>query len=303
MIIWRFTDGKPGHEKQSLGLVHALLRNRSGQCFDLPAPSRATAFLHWLRGSFPQASGLPKPDLLIGAGHATHFALLAARRAGGGKAIVLMQPSLPLSWFDLCIVPEHDQPTERDNVIAIRGVLNDVQPSPTRPPDQGLMLIGGTSSHFGWDDAAVSTAVIKIAQSSRNIAWQLTTSRRTPPTFLASLPSPLPGNLSLVPHQETGKGWLEQALARASQVWVTEDSVSMMYEALTAGAGVGLLQLASKRDSRVQRGVKKLVAEKWVTPFIAWTPGATLARPPQPFNEAERVAGLILTRYPHHAAL
>lgn len=302
MIIWRFTDGKPGHEKQTLGLAHALLRHQTGQCVDWIAPPRANALMHWLRGTFPPADALPAPDILIGAGHATHIAMLAARRARGGKAVVLMKPSLPLFLFDLCVIPEHDAPPARDNIIRIRGALNDVQPSTTRSPEHGLMLIGGISEHYRWNEAAIAAAVQTIAQSTPHIGWQLTTSRRTPPTFPAALPQPLPTNLKLVPHSETGPGWLEHALSGAGQVWVTEDSVSMLYEALTAGAGVGILNLEKIHDGRVRRGVEKLIDDAWITPFSAWHPGAALPCPPHIFNEADRVAKQILTRFQVHAA-
>jgi len=301
LIIWRLVDGKPGHEKQTLGLAHALLRDREGECVDLPVASRSKSLLQWLLGRFAPGSGLPAPDIILAAGHATHFALLAARRAYGGKAVVLMQPSLPLSWFDLCVIPEHDQPPPRNNVIAVEGVLNDVQAGQSKSPEQGLMLIGGVSSHYGWQDIGVGTAVVKIAQSTPQVSWQLTTSRRTPATLLASLPQPLPSNLKLMPHDKTEPGWLEQALTQAGQVWVTEDSVSMLYEALTAGAGVGLLRLPQPRDTRVRRGVLKLIDQGRVTPFEAWREGESLALPQHEFNEAKRVAEQILTSYPSHA--
>ncbi len=311
LIIWRLTDGKPGHEKQTLGLSHALLRKHPGKCFDIAAPARGESLLQWLLGRFPPGRDLPAPDLLIAAGHATHFALLAARRAlggkFGGKTVVLMKPSLPLALFDLCVIPEHDNPPVRNNVIPIRGVLNNVQTSTHLSPDQGLMLIGGVSGHNGWDDAQVGSAVVKIAAGTPQVAWRLTTSRRTPATFLAALPRPLPDNLELLPHEATGPGWLERALSEAGQVWVSEDSVSMLYEALTAGAAVGLLRLpglpGATRVGRVGGGINKLVAEGRVTPFEAWRPGSPLPLPTCTFNEAERIAGLIVEKWlPHPAA-
>jgi mitochondrial fission protein ELM1 len=302
LIIWRFTDGKPGHEKQTLGLARALLKLRPGQCIDLPAPRRSSAIRRWILARFPAGNDLPAPDILLGAGHTTHFALLAARRALGGKAVVLMKPSLPLSWFDLCIIPEHDSPPPRRNVIRVQGVLNDVQASQTASAEHGLMLIGGVSSHYGWDDSAVDAAVMKIARSTPQVSWQLTTSRRTPATFLAALPQPLPDNLKLIPHTDTGPGWLEQALAESGQVWVTEDSVSMLYEALTAGAGVGLLRLPEPKDTRVRRGVQKLIENGWVKSFEAWQPGQTLPPPTQAFNEAERIASLIVEKWLNQSA-
>jgi len=302
LVIWRLVDGKPGHEKQTLGLVHALLRLRSVKSYDLPVASRIDSLMQWLRGRFPQGANLPAPDILLGAGHATHFALLAARRAYSGRTVVLMKPSLPLSWFDLCVIPEHDNPPQRSNVICIQGVLNDVQAGPSASPDRGLMLIGGVSGHYDWDDSAVGAAILKIAQSTPQVSWQLTTSRRTPASFLAALPQPLPDNLQVLPHTATGPGWLEQALAAAGQVWVTEDSVSMLYEALTAGAGVGLLRLPEPKDTRVRRGVLKLIENGWITPFETWRSGQPLPLPERQFNEAQRVAEQIVIHLESHAA-
>ena len=74
---------------------------------------------------------LPTPDLLLGAGHHTHLSLLAARRIRGGKVVVLMRPSLPPGLFDLCLIPEHDAPPARPNVLATRGALNRIQPAAT----------------------------------------------------------------------------------------------------------------------------------------------------------------------------
>ncbi len=294
LVIWRLSDGKPGHEKQTLGLARSLLKKRGGECLTLATPPSFSSLVHWITGRFPPGHALPAPDFILAAGHATHFALLAARRARGGKAILLMKPSLPLSLFDLCIIPEHDSPPRHDKVIPVRGVLNDVTTSPDKNPALGLMLIGGRSAHFQWDDPTIWRAVETIAQSQPGVTWRLTTSRRTPESFLHCAPDGLPANLELIPHARTGPGWLESALAECAQVWVTEDSVSMLYEALTAGAAVGLLRLPASRPSRVRRGVESLLADRWVTAFAQWPAGMPLTATGRRFNEAERVADLIL---------
>ncbi len=296
LVIWRLSDGKPGHEKQTLGLARALLKNRDGVCHTLPAPASFTSLAHWLTGRFPPGRSLPSPDVILAAGHATHLALLAARRARGGEAVLLMRPSLPLFLFDLCLIPEHDSPPRRDNVIPLRGVLNDVATSTDKDPGLGLMLIGGVSTHYRWDETTVWRAVETIARTQPGVAWRLTTSRRTPESFLKSAPGDLPANLSLIPHTQTGPGWLESALADCAQVWVTEDSVSMLYEALTAGAAVGLLRLPALRSSRVRQGVERLLAEGWITAYDDRRAGVALATAGLRFNEAERVAPLILER-------
>jgi len=303
LIIWRFTDGKPGHEKQTLGLAHALLRQSPGECIDIAVPARRVSFVQWLSGRFPAGVGLPAPQYLLAAGHATHFALLAARRVYGGRAVVMMQPSLPLALFDLCVISAHDAPPVRENVIRIRGVLNDVRTSSTHLPEQGLILVGGESNHYRWEEGPVIAAIVEIARAHPKIHWQLTTSRRTPASFLLALPQLLPINLSVIHYKTCRVGWLEQALSQASQVWVTEDSVSMLYEALTAGAGVGLLRLPKLRDTRVSRGVQHLLVDGWVKPYEPSKVGELLFPPPGEFNEANRVANLILSRDEQYAAI
>jgi hypothetical protein len=88
LVIWRLSDGKPGHEKQTQGLARALLKNRDCVCHTLPAPASLPSLAYWLTGRFPPGRALPSPDIILAAGHATHFALLAARRARGGEAVL-----------------------------------------------------------------------------------------------------------------------------------------------------------------------------------------------------------------------
>lgn len=295
--VWRFRDGKAGHDNQSQGLIDALTALRPVDCATLAPLPWPVAFAAGLRRRWPDASGLPAPDLLIGAGHRTHCSLLAARRACGGRIVVLMRPSLPLTLFDLCLIPEHDMPPLRSNVLATRGALNRIQPAQTLDSSQGLFLIGGPSAHFGWDSAALYRQIAAIAAADSPVSWTLTTSRRTPAEFLENLRPLVDKRLQVVPVAETGPDWLPAQLARAGQVWVTADSVSMVYEALTAGAAVGILETPRQRPSRIGRGLERLTAEGWVTPFAEWRPGRTLHRPPGLFNEAERCARWIVERW------
>jgi hypothetical protein len=122
-------------------------------------------------------------------------------------------------------------------------------------------------------------------------------SRRTPPGFLDSLAVGVPG-LAVHPHGGTGPDWLARQLAAAVEVWVTEDSVSMVYEALTAGARVGVLPMPRRRvRSRVSRGLEQLVAEGYVTRYSDWCESRVLSPPPVRLAEADRCAALILSRW------
>ncbi len=268
LIIWRFLDGKPGHENQSAGLVQALRTSRPVEAHDIPVPGEIAAFGAWLAGRFPWGRTLPAPDLLLGAGHATHWPLLAARRTRGGRAVVLMRPTLPLGCFDLCIVPAHDHPRAADNVWVTRGVLNRVRPGVAKDPRQGLILIGGPSQHHAWSTPGMVEQVRAVVAHDAGRRWVLTTSRRTPADFLDALRRQLDagidsgiddGRIELVPGETTAPDWLPAQLAWAGAVWVSADSVSMVYEALTSGAAVGLLEVPARGRARVVRGVEALV--------------------------------------------
>jgi mitochondrial fission protein ELM1 len=292
--IWRFCDGKAGHDHQSQGLLEALARLVPVESRALTSPPAAQVLLSLILGDLPEWQGLPAPDLLLGAGHRTHLALLAARRCRGGKTIVLMRPTLPFGLFDLCLIPDHDEPPARPNILPTRGVLNHLQPSAILEPDRGLLLIGGPSAHFGWDHAGLHRQIAAILAADPVIHWTLTTSRRTPPDFLNA---PVDPRLTVVPVAATGPDWLPAQLVLAGQTWVTADSVSMVYEALTVGAAVGILEVPPLRSSRVSRGLAQLADQGWVTPFADWRQSQTLRRPPQMFNEAERCARWIADQW------
>ncbi|MEM7791356.1 MAG: mitochondrial fission ELM1 family protein [Verrucomicrobiota bacterium] len=299
LIVWRFLDGKPGHEAQTLGLVEALRRRTDVELFSLSASSKFSALRYGFLGQTSDLDALPTPDLIIGSGHATHPGILAARRRRGGKAIVLMKPSLPTRLFDLCLIPEHDRPKRDDNVIETLGVLNPVLASTQSDESKGLFLIGGPSEHFGWDSEVLRGVLRAIVMRSPEIEWTLTSSRRTPKSFWGELESINEPNLEMISHEDTAVGWVREHLDKSKWVWVTEDSVSMVYEALTAGARVGLLPVPAKgKTSRVQGSIDSLREKGWVVRYPdALMDGAkTSARILQ---EADRCAEIILERYQH----
>ncbi len=301
-VIWQIEDGKPGHENQMRGLTDALAELLTLEVHTLRAPSRRSCLAALWSKKFPLGNDLPTPDLILGAGHSTHLAVLAARRARGGQAVVLMKPSLPSTLFDLCLIPEHDRVATSEKVIATRGVLNVVRPTQQHDPRSGLLLIGGPSAAHDWSDGRMLEQIATIATSTPSIQWRLTDSRRTPPSFLKLVAEKKFENLQVTPHQETTPDWVPRQLANASQVWVSEDSVSMVYEALTSGAAVGVLEVPSKRRGRVAAGIDLLIENGGVTRFADWQLGSQLAQPPAPLDEARRCAEIVFQRMLRRAA-
>ena len=287
-IVWRFTDGKAGHDAQSQGLLCALRERLAVSAFDVAVKQNCGGFWPGFNGGHRYAARLPRPDLLIGAGHATHWSLLAARRRWGGRAIVLMKPSLPLSWFDLCLVPEHDRPPQAANVLPTLGSLNSIQPCPGHNADNGLIILGGPSRHYRWDNDGILAQLERLVTERPLKKWLLTTSRRTPQSMLCALHDRT--EFQCVPYASTDSDWLPARLAEAGEVWVSEDSVSMIYEALTAGVQLGLLKVQRGKNNRITSAVDALVDRDWVAAPGQWR---LAAGPAQALNEAARCADWI----------
>lgn len=287
-VVWRFVDGKPGHENQTAGLIDALWR-------EVPIELHNVTASRWLCGNRTLRT-LPPPSLLVGAGTRTHAPMLRACARFGGRSVVLMQPQGRQSQFDLCLIPAHDRPKAADNVLITNGAINKVRPYLTKTAKAGLILAGGPSRHYDWLDRELVSQVCAIIASDPQRRWTLCDSRRTPLRTRSLLQSALP-EIEYAHYADVPEGWLADALSRCPVAWVSEDSVSMVYEALTGGASVGILAVPRRRRSRVADGVTNLVTHGMVTPFLIWQNSGQLPSPNTPLAEAQRCGKWIAERW------
>nr|WP_256415753.1 ELM1/GtrOC1 family putative glycosyltransferase [Marinobacterium sp. xm-d-564] len=278
--IWIISDGKPGHINQSLGLVEALLEFKPNLTFKtLP-----------LKGVSSSLFATDRPKLIISAGRATHFWNWALTVRFGAKNVVLMRPSLPYSFFNLALVPEHDAPPAFDRVVTTKGAINRMKPS-KKQPESRLVLLGGPSKHVIWDDARIIEQIDQLTEPSIGLL-NVATSRRTPNDLLQQLRSKT--SIRLIEPDSVDSDWLPSTLATTEQVIVSSDSVSMVYEALTAGCTVSLIRLESTTNSRTQQGIDSLVEQG----LVGATADQKPANPVSNFREAARCAEIILERFP-----
>lgn len=296
--IWCVSDGKTGHVNQMRGLLAALRRRIHLDCHTISAVGRWQAGWNLLRPQQSVEPELSPPDLILCAGSKTHLAALAARRARGGRVVVLLRPSLPLAWFDLCIVPTFDDVPASPRVVTTRGPLTEISYSSRTDEQRGLILLGGPSRHHQWSDRLVARQIEKIVSTDASVQWNVLTSRRTPRSterIVADLKS---DHVHLLRFDQSPPDALPQLLAQAAQAWITRESVSMTYEALASGTAVGLIDLPRRRENRAFRAVQCLVEAGSVTTFSAWQAGRPLVRPAPFANEAEYCAEELLERLP-----
>ena len=275
--IWIISDGKPGHVNQSIGLVEALLELKPNLTFKTILVNSVTTTLF----------SKERPKLIISAGRATHLWNWILSIRFGAKNIVLMRPSLPYRFFNLSLVPDHDSPPISVRIVSTKGAINRMKPS-NKQPGSRLVLLGGPSKHVVWDDQWILQQIDRLREAADSLS--VATSRRTPEELLQTLRSKK--GINLIEPDSVEKDWLPNTLATTDQVIVSSDSVSMVYEALTAGCTVSLIRLESTPNSRTQQGIDSLVEQGLVGEKADQMP----VNPVLSFREATRCAEIILER-------
>ncbi len=297
MVIWYLSDGKPGHLNQILGLIAALNELTSIESVEIPVNKVKVGFLGWLTGRATLPTGLvtddlSSPDVIMGAGHGTHKALLALSKKTSAKSFLLMSPSLPLPMFDFVCAPDHDRLPLNDNCLSTEGALNRMKPG-EKIAASGLILIGGPSSHAVWNTDEILNQLSELVDIKSATNWVLTTSRRTPDNFIQKIHPK--SNLKILSWQDTDSHWLPETMATTEEIWVTPDSVSMIYEALTAEANVGIFKLKIL-PTRVSMGIERLVSENRILCFDCLKSDMEWSKTLTPLKEANRCASWLVKK-------
>ena len=183
--IWLIMDGKRGHEKQSEYLAQALQNLADIEIIKMDGMF-LKPFISKLLRLF-NFDSIKKPDLIIGTGHATHLHMIFSKILNGGKTVVIMKPSLPHSWFDLCFIPKHDGVPEKPGIFLTNGSINNIENEKKHNKNKGLIALGGKSKHFNWDTQVVIDQINKIINQNPKIRFKIATSRRTPKDFIDHL--------------------------------------------------------------------------------------------------------------------
>lgn len=287
------TDGRPANRVQAEGLAQAIARRREADIDirDVDVnPFWRGIFLRLTRrgiGTVPQA------DMVIGAGRRGNVVAAQARRHGA-KAIAILDPGLPLQWFDLVIAPAHDRLTA-PNAIPTLGSLNTMTPQRIAEAAQGLppmahpalvALIGGPSKSAAFDVQPLIADIARFVAAGHTV--YATASRRTPDTAVAALRARFPGmTLWNGTPPNPYPGWLHGADA----ILVTRDSVNMASEAAATGRPLFISdtgRIAPKftrfHDTLRKRGITRNAADGPTT----WNY--------TPLHEADRIAPEVLSR-------
>ena len=275
-VVWLLRDEKPGHTSQLKGLGNRLRVLAGADVRDVDATQVEVPLWRALLGVAPELDAPDaSPDLIIAAGHGTHRLLLSLRRRKKAKTAVLMKPGFPISWVNAVIAPVHDNiASEKKQVLLTEGVINAITPLArvTEKPE-ALILVGGPSHHFRWEDDVVIGQITELMGRYRDWRWTISGSRRTPDSVLSRLNELASLKVTVADHTRTHEHWLPNQLSASRAAWVTPDSGSMVCEAATSGVPTGIFELAPTPGSRVANGVNRLRESGLVA---SWSDHATV---------------------------
>ena len=314
LSVVAFLDGRPAHEKQSNGVLQALekLTPIQVEYRRVPTQSLGSDLRDWLTyaGCFGlglrlrqgEISKTGPVDMIIGSGSHVHIPMLLMKRHSNSKVVTCMTPSpLLIRKVDLCFVPQHDNQRPADNIFFTVGPPNTSPFLGRHDKNAGLILVGGIDekSHV-WDSQKTLSQIGAILSKCASIGWTIASSPRTPQETSKQLHDMALGlsNVSFVEPKETGPAWIEEQYATNYFVWVTADSISMIYEALTAGCRVGVLPVEwKKKKSKYIKAVEYVLKKEMAISYDQWTKKNIDTLHFDRLDEASRCAKEILKRW------
>ncbi len=255
------TDGKAGHENQSMAFARAL----GLDCRLVPVRFKSpfhkmlsyvldgigivtTSLFEGLDGLVgSSASQLPRPSAIIGTGSGTFYAAKSLARRIGTKCCVILYPrGYRLSGFDCILAPSFDNPARRPNVVEMPAnlVANDAEfyrngvaafRERYRGPADRLVgvIVGGPNKCSSMTAEWIKCRLDGIFAENRGAQLCVTTSRRTPADVERVVDS-YPWDYKLI-YSKDRFNPIPAFVQLARRLYVTAESTGMLSEACTFG--------------------------------------------------------------------
>jgi hypothetical protein len=318
------SDGRPGHYRQSEGVI-AALRRRGAVDLDrlelatrLPLPKGLvpklgrllppSRFLGLVHGLDP--ARLAKPDVIVSSGGATLGANVALAGLWGVPNVFSGSTrGYPLQAFRLVLTPYASAAVAPNVVAGPKPTPFDPDrvPSPRALETPAAMrgarvslLIGGPTPYadFGGDDWPRLAALVETLVSEWGCRVTIVTSPRTPDAAYAAL-GPFGardgGAVSVVDFRTAGPGSIDTAFD-CDLILITSDSMSMMTEAALSRRPAVALAPQKVKPNKDDEAVAGLVAAGWLAVLPLATTGAgalveaAVALKPIGHNHLDRLA-------------
>lgn len=286
--ILHISDGRPGHYHLAEGVIAALAQIRNVETQTLLIKRRRMVPGRYLRmlatvdwcaphqllkmGYGFDADGLPGADLVISSGGETMPVNLAAKRLLGAENIFIgSRRGVAVEEFSLIVSSyERHEKTPRHLVTLKPSALDpDALGRPEEVPTFGAdnpprligLLVGGNSGLFKYKDEEWHRLFDFAREVSRvwGTRWLISTSRRTPPVIAQAafdLAKDKDVVADFIDYKLAGPGTLSKIFSRADVIVCSEDSSTMISEAVWARlpvVGVSPAHHAFKPEEREYR--------------------------------------------------
>ncbi len=244
----------------------------------------------------------PYPELLIGGGGKA-AAILAALR-GKARRVIIQHPRMDPRRFDFIITAPHDR-LSGPNVFVARTALHGMTPRfaaaraawmprlAQLPRPLVSVLVGGSNGRFRLD-APVAEAIaaeLRTMMREDKVGLALTPSRRTAPDVRAVFERVL-GPAGAYIWDMKGENPYVGMLASADAILVTEDSVSMVSEAVATPVPVLTIGLPGK-SRRIREFTRGLIDAGRVRPYR----GRLEIWPVEPLDDTAAAAAAMRQRF------
>ena len=227
-----------------------------------------------------------KPDVIISCGASLAHVNVVLSRENQAVSLAVMRPSfLSTRSFNLVIMPRHDNPPQRKNVVMTEGALNLISEQYLKDQAEGLrkaagpslsargfyigFLIGGDAKNFSLPPHLIKAAIaqIKAAAERLNAELLVTTSRRTSQEVekivrqeFGSYPR---CKLLIIANEKNIPEAVGGLLGLSRFVVISPESISMISEAATSGSYVVVFDAAGL-SRKHQRFIRRLAQNKYI---------------------------------------
>ena len=267
-----------GLQAQALGLAEAAGLDATLAELRPRAPWKWLTARMWPSTARAVRLADPADDILLSAG-GTGAVIAASLRRPGRCLVQIQHPRMDPAQFDVVVVNRHDGLTG-PNVIVTRTALHRVTDERLveaasewaprlahLPRPLVAVLVGGSNGRFKMDRRVATRLGGALATMMREdrVGLALTPSRRTSPEARAALADAVESLGGWVWNMEGANPYFG-LLALADAIVVTEDSVSMVSEAVATKAPVLLVGLPG-RSRRIRLFTRLLQEDGRVRPF------------------------------------
>ena len=307
------SDGKPGHYHQAEGVIAALARLGPVTTTRLEVRRRfvipTRTLLQLVNAGAPaarilrfgygvRAAQLPPADVVVSAGGETLAANAAAAKVLGaanifcGRLRRLAPEHVALVLVTLESLAEHPNhlvclpPSPIDVGQAYPAGRTAPRFGRSSPPARVGVLIGGNSGAFRYrqTDWLQLTGFLRDAHRAHGVRWLATTSRRSGPfigdALAAMAAEPDSGLETFIDFRTAGPGALAKIFADADAILCTDDSTSMLSEAVGACLPVVAVAPEARALETREAEYRQLLADRgWYrpVPLAQLTPATFLA--------------------------